>query len=202
LNKENLTEGVYFVGDVMYDLFIKVRESINLDEGQKKYGLEKKQYRVLTIHRDFNTDDKTRFERILKAVKVISEKESLLFPIHPRTRKVIKEYGFEDYLSACKVVDPVGYTDLVSLLCNSKGVITDSGGLQKEAYFAGVPAVVLMEDTGWRELIDIGWNCLVDDDTNLIVEKALNHHPISKLDSLLYGSGDAGEKIAGILYVE
>jgi UDP-N-acetylglucosamine 2-epimerase len=59
-----------------------------------------------------------------------------------------------------------------------------------------------MEDTGWRELIDIGWNCLVDDDTNLIVEKALNHHPISKLDSLLYGSGDAGEKIAGILYVE
>jgi len=202
LNKENLTEGVHFVGDVMYDLFIKVRDSISLDEGLKKYGLEKKQYRVLTIHRDFNTDDKTRFERILKAVKVISEKESLLFPIHPRTRKVIKEYGFEDYLSACKVVDPVGYTDLVSLLCNSKGVITDSGGLQKEAYFAGVPAVVLMEDTGWRELIDIGWNCLVDDDTNLIVEKALNHHPISKLDSLLYGSGDAGEKIAGILYVE
>lgn len=199
LKNENRTEGVYFVGDVMYDLFLKVKKSINLDGPLSKFNLEKKNYRILTLHRDFNTDDKKRFENILKAIKIISDKETVLFPIHPRTRKCITEYGFENYISSCKVVDPVGYTDLVSLLCNSKGVITDSGGLQKEAYFAGVPATILMRDTGWMELVDMGWNCLVDDNTDLIMEKGLNHAPVMNEEKLLYGRGIAGEEIADIL---
>jgi len=199
LKNENRTEGVYFVGDVMYDLFVKVRKSINLDEVLDKFDLKKKNYRVLTLHRDFNTDDRSRFENILKAVKFISERETLLFPIHPRTKKYIREYGFESYIETCKVIDPVGYTDLVALLCNSKGVITDSGGLQKESYFAGVPATVLMHDTGWMELVDMGWNCLVDADTDLIIEKAMNHTPKQSTENALYGHGNAGEKIADIL---
>lgn len=199
LKHEHVNKGVYFTGDVMYDLFVQVKNNINLDSSLVKYGLKQQDYKLLTIHRDFNTDNKERFENILKAVKVISSKQTLIFPIHPRTKKYIAEYHFEKYISECKIVDPVSYTELVSLLSNSTGVITDSGGIQKEAYFAHVPAIVMMKDTGWRELIDMGWNCLVDADTDLIIEKVMNHKPKQSTENALYGHGNAGEKIADIL---
>lgn len=199
LKHENLTSGVFYVGDVMYDLFLKVKNTIDTEAVLKKYQLEKKHFVLLTLHRDFNTDDRDRFESILKGVYSISKRETVLFPIHPRTRKMVSKYGFEEYLSLCQVVEPVSYKDLVAVLSYARLVITDSGGLQKEAFFAGTSALVMMEDTGWRELIDIGWNCLVDCDTELIVEKAFSHAP--GLDSYLklYGSGDAGKRIADIL---
>lgn len=202
LKHENLTSGVFHVGDVMYDLFLKVKNTIDAEAVLKKYQLEKKHFVLLTLHRDFNTDDRNRFESILKGVYGISKRETVLFPIHPRTRKMVSKYGFEEYLSLCQVVEPVSYTDLVALLSHARLVITDSGGLQKEAYFAGTSALVMMEDTGWRELIDIGWNCLVDCDTDLIVDKAFSHTRVLNSSLKLYGSGDAGERIADILVRE
>lgn len=198
LKKENITKGVHFVGDVMYDLFLKIKQTLDTEQVIQKFKLEKQKYSILTIHRDFNTDKKNRLENILKAIREISLKETVLFPIHPRTKKCIKAYDFEDYIQKCQVIDPVGYTDLIALLSHSKCVITDSGGLQKEAYFAGVPALVLMEDTGWRELVDIGWNRLVDAKSDLIVKYSKNIRPKKNIQ-ILFGKGNAGCKISNLL---
>ena len=201
LKREGIYEGVYFVGDVMYDLFLKISKILNNDESVlNKYSLKSKGYILITVHRDFNTDDPKRLRDILEAFDYLSKSFELVFPIHPRTRKRIKEFGFSSFLKNIKVLDPIGYDEMILLTRNSIKVITDSGGLQKEAYFAKVPAIILMEDTGWLELVDIGWNVLVDADREKIVDSVLNHNPdLSKVDSKVYGDGKAGEKIVEIL---
>ncbi|HPD39418.1 MAG TPA: UDP-N-acetylglucosamine 2-epimerase [Mesotoga infera] len=116
-----------------------------------------------------------------------------------RTRKAISMNGYEDLTKDITILNPLPYSDMMSLLIGSKKTITDSGGLQKEAYFAGVPALVMMPDTGWIELVEAGWNVLVDADKDLIINKAFNHEPPVNAPEDLYGDGRAGEKIAEIV---
>jgi len=120
-------------------------------------------------------------------------------PIHPRTRKAISVNRYEDLIRDIMILDPLPYSNMMSLLIGSKKVITDSGGLQKEAYFAGVPALVMMPDTGWIELVEAGWNVLVDADKERIIDKVFTHEPPINAPENLYGDGRAGEKIADIL---
>lgn len=200
LKREGITEGVYFAGDVMYDIFKKFQQIIRHDEVLARYHLERENYILATVHRDFNTDDRQRLERILSALGKISHELCVVFPMHPRTRKAIERYNLWKTLQKTLVLEPVPYQDLISLVIGAKKVVTDSGGLQKEAYFAGVHAVVLMADTAWIELVDSGWNVLADADEDKIVEYTL-HRQNERSDDLrfIYGNGDAGAKIAQTL---
>jgi len=200
LKREGITKGVYFTGDVMYDLFKKIQQIVKHDEVLARYHLKRENYVLATVHRDFNTDDRQRLERILSALGKISQELCVVFPMHPRTKKAIDRYNLRKALQKTLVLEPVPYQDLISLVIGAKKVVTDSGGLQKEAYFAGVHAVVLMPDTAWIELIDSGWNILADADEDKIVKYTL-HHQDEQSDDLrsIYGNGNAGARIAEIL---
>lgn len=152
------------------------------------------------MHRDFNTDIEERLVSILEGVSQISKKFKVIFPIHPRTRKCITEKRIENLLDSIYCIEPIDYLTTIKLLSKCEFVITDTGGLQKEAYFAGKRALVLMPDTGWRELTNCEWNILVDADKDRIIrgfEQIISKTSIPSAG--LYGDGDAGSKIAKIL---
>jgi len=191
LKKENQIKGVHFTGDVMYDLYKKLENKF-LYEKYEELNLEKENYILMTMHRDFNVDKKEKLEKISKQIEKISKETQIIFPIHPRTKKRIKEFGLEKHYEKVKTIEPLDYLNLMGLVKNSKKVITDSGGLQKEAYFAKKEAIVIMPDTGWRELTDIGWNKLANEEN--LYEKTVKETKI-KYPEDIYGKGNAGELI-------
>lgn len=199
LKRENITNGVYFVGDVMYDLY-KMMEPRFKYEVFESLKLKPKEYIVMTLHRDFNVDNPQRLEKIFKVISKISKKIDVVFPIHPRTKKRVQEFGLVEYLRGVKVTDPVDYLNLMGLVKNCFKVITDSGGLQKEAYFAKKQAIVLMPDTGWRELTECGWNQLLDISQ---IEEKLEQVTFDQKQVIyptgIYGDGKAGKKIVQVL---
>jgi len=198
LKKENITEGVFFTGDIMYDLFLKMKP--HFDESIiKKFDLEENKYILTTIHRDFNTDSKSNLEAILKELDKISKEIKVVFPIHPRTKKRIEEFDLKQYTKNILMIEPLDYLSMMGLIQKSLFVITDSGGLQKEAYFAGKRAIVVMPDTGWRELTDAGWNILsrpdeIKDKMNCVINDTID----SKVENI-YGDGNAGKKIVSYI---
>lgn len=196
---EGIKSGVYFTGDVMLDVFLKFRASVDDKNVLRKYDLKSKNYVLATIHRDFNTDIKERFESILKALSKISEKIPVILPIHPRTKKRISELGFENLVKNVNIIDPVGYDESVALTVNAFTVVTDSGGLQKESYFAGVPGVVMMDDTGWIELVESKWNVLAGADCEKIYNGVFSHPIPTSSELNVYGEGNASEKISKII---
>ena len=195
LKKENIVDNVVFSGDVMFDLFLKM-EKLFLYDMFDKLSLEKDRYILLTLHRDFNVDDPAIFEKILGNIKKISGKIKIVFPVHPRTAKRIKDNNFDFYLDDVILTEPADYLNLMGLAKNCLKVITDSGCLQKEAYFAGKEAVIVMPDTGWRELVESGWNKLADPDNLYDIAMRSN---AGKMVEGIYGNGDAGKKIADYL---
>jgi len=197
LKLENITKNVHFVGDVMYDLFVKMDPLYKYDIFNK-LKLENDKYILLTLHRDFNVDDKEVFEKILKNIQKISREVKIVFPIHPRTKKRVAEHNFEKYLNDVVLIEPVDYLDLMGLTKNCLKVVTDSGGFQKEAYFAQKEAIVVMPDTGWRELTDCGWNKLANGDN--LYDKVFKEK-MTKYVPDIYGDGKAGKKIAEILKI-
>ena len=198
LKKENIKEGVYFTGDIMYDLFLKMKP--HFDESIiNKFNLEENKYIVTTIHRDFNTDNKSNLEAILKELDKISKEIKVVFPIHPRTKKRIEEFDLKQYTKNILMIEPLDYLSMMGLVQKSLFVITDSGGLQKEAYFAGKRAIVVMPDTGWRELTDAGWNILsrpdeIKDKMNCVINDTIDSKPKN-----IYGDGNAGKKIVSYI---
>lgn len=199
LAKEGICKGLHFVGDVMYDLFLKMKDQLNVPSGLKRFGLEEKRYILATVHRDFNTDSPVRLKAILSALNEIAQEIPVILPLHPRTRKAISTNGCEELIPRLQVVEPLTYHEMMALLIGSKKLITDSGGLQKEAYFAGVHALVMMQDTAWIELVEAGWNVLVDADREKIVSMALGPDVAVTKQEEIYGNGHAGEVIAFLL---
>jgi len=198
LKKENIKEGVYFTGDIMYDLFLKMKPYFD-ETIINKFSLEENKYVVTTIHRDFNTDNKSNLKAILKELDEISKEIKVVFPIHPRTKKRIEEFDLKQYTKNILMIEPLDYLSMMGLVQKSLFVITDSGGLQKEAYFARKRAIVVMPDTGWRELTDAGWNILSKaDEIKDKMECIINNEIDSKTENI-YGDGNAGEKIAGLI---
>lgn len=166
----------------------------------KRLGLRENEYILCTIHRDFNTDNPEKLKRILDGLSQIARDIKVIFLMHPRTRKMISQYGFEPLLDGIFVIEPVDYLGMIGLLERCCMVITDSGGLQKEAYFARKRALVVMPDTGWRELIDIGWNKLVHTGDLYIAYKGITSegNELFKSDCI-YGRGNAAGQIIEIL---
>jgi len=127
----------------------------------------------------------------LDGLRELSKQLRVVFPMHPRTRKRIQQFGYEEVLEGMDVIQPLDYLKLMGLVMHSAFVITDSGGLQKEAYFCAKRALVVMPDTGWRELVDMGWNVLVD--------KGFSCSMTSKDLFGVYGKGDASCRIVQVL---
>ena len=196
LAKEGIVEGVHRVGDVMYDaLFHNLVLARARSQILARLGLRKGEYALATVHRAANADDPARMKSILDAFGGLSQK--VIFPVHPRTRKMIQEWG----LSADGTVlfiEPQGYFDILMLQENANCILTDSGGMQKEAYLLGVRCITLREETEWVETVEAGWNKLAGVDGEAIKTAFETWHP-QRERALLYGDGHAAEEISDIL---
>lgn len=197
LEREGITEGVFVVGDVMYDLYLKMKPKFTPKETREQYGLEKDRYIIATLHRDFNVDNQDSLKNILEGLVQVKKETGLeiLLPLHPRTRKRIAEFGLQRLIENLKATEPIGYLDLMSLTQDCAAVVTDSGGYQKEAYYAGKRAVVVMPDTGWRELTKAGWNRLSIPESKFIKNMLADSLDTNKYLKNIFGNGDAGENI-------
>lgn len=186
------------VGDVMLDASLRFRRQAQAGSGiLRQLGLAKGEYVLVTVHRAENTDDPQRLETILKALTEVARSRDIVWPVHPRTRQAIRERGAELIASGrARLIDPVGYLDMVMLESSAGVIATDSGGVQKEAFFFKVPCVTLRDETEWVELLHNGWNRLAPPvDTQTVVNAILSAHGVQGLDEHPYGDGSASSKI-------
>jgi len=194
-----IRDHVYNVGDVMIDLDFKYYDQI---VGNKKllakHSLTSKGYFFATTHRAANTDDPDRLRQILEAFSEVGK--PVVFPIHPRTRKVIGEMGWDSLLTESNIIaiDPIGYLDTQTLIAHAYAVLTDSGGVTKEAYFFKVPGIILDTQTEWVETVREGWNHITGPNKSEILE-TLRNLRIPTTHTNCLGDGTASEKIAQIL---
>lgn len=200
LHKENIKKGIYFVGDIMYELAVKaIKVAQKKSRILKGLKLEPKKYILATVHRQANTDIKANLQSIVNAFGKI--KTSVIFPVHPRTEKMLKKFGLFNVLTNQKnviAIKPVGYLDMISLECNAAKIITDSGGVQKEAYFFKIPCLTLRNETEWVETLENKWNILVGANARKIATEANNDRRPGKYLNY-YGNGDTSRKIVNIL---
>jgi len=159
LEKENLTEKTYLTGDIMVDSHLNALNKANKLETISNYSLTKDEYFLLTLHRPYNVDEPANLKKIFSELRKLGNQ--ILFPVHPRTRKVIENNGI-NVPTNILLTKPVGYLDFVNLQANSKKIITDSGGIQKEAYILKKPCITLRSETEWVETVQVGWNLLVN----------------------------------------
>jgi UDP-GlcNAc3NAcA epimerase len=196
LSAEGIVSGVHNVGDVMYDAVLH-NNALAATRSQilERLGIQPGAYLVATVHRPRNTDDPGRLRAILEAFRSVGN--LVVFPIHPRTRKAVLEQG-QRVPSNVHLIEPVGYLDMLQLEGHARAILTDSGGVQKEAYFLGVPCVTLREETEWTETVQVGWNQLVGANANRIVMAVRNLRPPADRP-LLFGDGQAAAKIVALL---
>ncbi len=200
LKKENVYGKIFLTGDVHVDVLKRWLSTIERKSDiLARLGLENKNYLVATVHRAENTDDPARLLNIVKALTKIEC--MIVLPLHPRTRSALKKFGFYKLLSSSKnikIIKPLGYIDFIKLVKHSYKVITDSGGVQREAYLLRVPSIVLRDRTEWIELVEYGWVKLVDANPEKVVDAVKNFEPDHYVTGLL-GNGKAGEKIIDII---
>ncbi len=201
LRNEGLTKGVHLVGDTMYDAVLQFAEAARKRSTiLERLGLKPKGYLLATVHRPYNTDVPENLRNMLTAFAEIEE--PVIFPVHPRTRKKIEELG-----SAVggrrptvnpRMIDPLGYLDMLALEQDARLILTDSGGIQKEAYWLGVPCVTLRTETEWVETVEAGWNVVVGADRARILT-VLRSLVTPAQHPALYGDGQAADHIVGVL---
>ncbi len=196
LEREGVRGESHLVGDVMADVSIAFRDiaeerSRILDE----LGLDAGSYLVVTAHRAGNVDRPERLEALVALLEALPA--PVVLPMHPRTRERLEAAGLMDRLDGIKVVPPLGYLDFMKLARHARAVLTDSGGVQKEAYLLGVPCVTLRDSTEWVETVEAGWNTLVDLDPAAALA-ALDRPPPADRPEL-YGGGHAAERVCEVL---
>ena len=195
-------EKIIEVGDVMFDVALHHGSRVHADTGlMAKLGLTPKKYILATIHRQENTDHPSRLKAIVDALIVTAQKLPVVWPLHPRTRAVLQQAGILDALAKqVQLIEPIGYLDMVQLEKFARLIATDSGGVQKEAFFYRVPCVTLRDETEWVELIESGWNRLAVPNNSISIISAIDF----SLDNFgrdvnPYGDGKAALKITGVL---
>jgi len=196
LAREGIVQGVHHTGDVMYDAVLHNadlarRESAILAE----LGCRPGGYLLATVHRAENTDDPARLGAIVAALNALVE--PVVLPLHPRTRKAAAQAGLA-FGGGVRVIAPVSYLDMLALEMHARLILTDSGGVQKEAYFLGVPCVTLRDDTEWVETVAAGWNILVGTDPARIVAAVRDLHPHGERPPF-FGDGNAHRVIVELL---
>jgi UDP-GlcNAc3NAcA epimerase len=194
-------ERVHLVGDVMYDAALLYGEKAERhSDVLTRLGLSPKGYVLATIHRADNTDSPERLRVILEALAEVNRWVPVVFPVHPRTRERIKRFGLDSALEVLVVTDPVVYLDMIKLEKNAQLIVTDSGGVQKEAFFYRVPCVTLREETEWVELVSAGWNTLCPPlDKAQVTQTILESLGRVGVHLFAYGDGRAGSIIAAVL---
>lgn len=203
LAAEGLTRGVYLVGDVMADaLHFAIDRAARHSTILERLGLDEGCYLLATVHRAENTDNENHLRAILTAFARVQE--PLIFPIHPRTRKMLLKFGLDALLtpnSNVRLLEPVGYLDMALLEKGARLILTDSGGIQKEAYWLGVPCITLRDETEWVETVQAGWNVLVGADTDRIEQATRSFSPPASRTArtVLYGDGQTSGRIVGLL---
>lgn len=210
LAKEGITKGVYNTGDIMYDAVLR-----NFTLAEQKYSnsvwhaelrklnknipdLKEKQYYLATIHRAENTDDPNKLKEIFLAFNKLDK--PVLMPIHPRTRRKLSELNLNVSLKNVILIEPVGYLLMLYLTANAYMVLTDSGGLQKEAYFLKTPCTTLRDQTEWVETLENGWNVLTSIHIDSIIKSASRELScLDDTDTSAFGDGRAAEYITQII---
>lgn len=204
LASEGLTRGVHLVGDVMYDASLFYGSlAIERSTVLKQLQLPQRGYVLTTCHRAENTDDPVRLRQIVDALVDISEDMPVVLPLHPRTRHQLEVAGLQAGLAKLRVVEPLSYLDMVALEQAAAVIMTDSGGVQKEAYFYRVPCITFRDETEWVETVTLGWNRLTGASKNQILsayQSVLASPPLMAAgDSNPYGTGDASARLLQIL---
>ncbi len=199
LSTEGITDSVHWVGDVMLDAVqlaqpVAHRKSTILADLQ----LRPKEYALVTVHRPANTDDPQRLSSIVSALNAVAE--PIVFPVHPRTQKALRSIDAQ-FRTGVRLIEPVGFLDQIELEANARLIATDSGGVQREAYFHAIPCLTLRDETEWVDTIRTGWNRLVGADTDRIVEGWFGLVPPAERP-LIFGDGTAAQRIAEILSME
>jgi len=198
LTNEGIKNGVYQVGDVMYDVALFYRDRAQQNSRiLSSLRLTSKNFALATCHRAENTDDPQRLASILGAFSDIAKDMPVVFPLHPRTKKIISENHLNSLLDSIITTEPLPFLDMVALEQGAKMILTDSGGVQKEAFFYNTPCITLRDETEWVETVSLGMNQLVGANTKAIIQavekvkidinQIVKHHP--------YGDGDASQAI-------
>ncbi len=196
LKAEGITDGVHLVGDVMADINRTTREDLgSSSELLSEYCVEKKKYILMTWHRAENTDNVERLKAIAEAVSALQE--IVVLPLHPRTKKALEREGIS-LAENVRVVEPLSYHKMTALLVNSRCMLTDSGGVQKEAYWCRVPCITMRDETEWTETVSAGWNCIVGASKDEILKAVRGFIPPIE-HPVLYGDGHASERILELL---
>ena len=203
LRREGIERGVHLVGDVMFD--VAMTAGAEADEKSsilERLGVTPGAYLLATIHRAGNTDEEERLRGIVRALTALQE--PVVFPLHPRTEKSLARWGLDEALSAAPHViptEPLGYLDFVMLEKNARKILTDSGGVQKEACFYNVPCITLREETEWVETVESGWNVLVGSSTERILSAVAEpfEEPSRTCQGIELWDGRASERIVGLL---
>lgn len=199
LAREGIIAGVHDVGDVMYDVSLFYRD---LASGRSRVmddlGLKDGNFVLATCHRAENTDDPLRLHGIVDALADIAEQCSVVLPLHPRTRNMLDSQRQTNRLGKVQLVDPLPFLDMIRLEQSARAIVTDSGGVQKEAYFFGVPCITTRDETEWVETVAAGWNQLVGADTDRIL-RAFKGLRIPVARPEFYGQGNAAKRIVNLL---
>lgn len=200
LLNEGLYDGVHNVGDVMYDVSLAFRNiALAQSDVLERHDLQHTEYALATVHRAENTDDPGRLSGIFSALNSISKTTKVVLPLHPRTKKYIQELNLlQDISNDIILTDPLSFLDMVRLEQSAKLILTDSGGVQKEAFFYNVPCITLRDETEWVETVDSGWNVLAGANFERIMSAFINLKKPSGVVEV-YGDGAASRKILDIL---
>ncbi len=200
LRNEGVRNGVHNVGDVMYDVALHYKDVARRRSTiLETLRLPERSFALATCHRAENTDNPQRLGEILDALCEIAGEFPVVLPLHPRTRKMIDDLHFSDRLRSITVIAPLPFLDMVRLEQSARVVLTDSGGVQKEAFFYGVPCVTMRDETEWTETVSLGLNKVVGASKRAIVAAALDADPQMKTGAAPYGDGRASERIVDLL---
>ena len=196
LAREGLSERARLTGDIMYDSLLQHLERAEEQSSVlQRLGLERGGYALATVHRAANTDDPAAFERIIDALSLLDG--PVVFPMHPRARLALSRSDLETPPHV-RVIDPAGYLDMLSLERHARAVLTDSGGVQKEAYLLAVPCVTLRQETEWPETLAGGWNVLAGTDPDRIVAAAARPRPAGE-PAKVFGDGQSAQRMIELL---
>lgn len=191
----NIPQHVENVGDVMYDAVLSYRDSALRSISLSKWGLTERRYSLCTLHRQENTDNLDRLGSIFSALREIARDLPVVLPMHPRTRHRLHAEGVLDWIDGLTVLNPLPYLDIQRLQMGAQVILTDSGGVQKEAYFNGTPCVTLRDETEWVETVDAGWNYLAGTESSAIVEAARTRQQPKSEHGVGFGDGHAADAI-------
>lgn len=198
LAREGITRGVRVVGDVMYDAALRSRAvAEQRSHIHAELGLARGSYVLATVHRAASTDDPAVLGGIIAALGALDA--PVVFPVHPRTRAVLANLALPPSL---RVIDPVGYLDMLMLESGARAILTDSGGVQKEAYFFGVPCLTLRDETEWTETVASGWNRVVGTQRDAIHAAWRSLARPTTPPAPIFGDGTAAAQIAAALTQE